>query len=170
MTFRAILLAAAAAAGLGLAPVAAQDAGNAPATEDAAPQQRTPGQAGPGMGMMQGQGRGMGMGPGMGQGQGTMPGCAMMHGQGGYGMGMMHGQGRGMGMMQGKGKGMGRHRAGGPTLKIESKGHGFDIEFECNAPMAQCLEAIDRVYEAAGEARKGRRGPDGDGRGKRDDS
>jgi len=51
------------------------------------------------------------------------------------------------------------HGKGGdpaPTLRIETEGHGFSIEFECRAEMAACLEAIDRVYEAAGTARRGR--------------
>ena len=71
-------------------------------------------------------------------------------------------RGRGMsnghGMMHGRGK-HGRHHgasASGPTLRIKTEGKGFEIDFECNATLAACLEAIDRVYEIAGD----RRGPE----------
>ena len=96
-------------------------------------------------------GHGMMMMPGYGM---MMPGYGMMQGGGmGQGMGMM--QGRGMDMMQGRGK-HGRHRGrrgAGPTLRIKTEGKGFEIDFECRAPLEDCLGAIERVYEIAGERR-----------------
>jgi hypothetical protein len=100
-------------------------------------------------------------------GQGYRDGRHRPEGRHGMMRGGMHGRhGGGHGMMGG---GQGRMRHGGhgqrPTLKIETKGRGFEIEFECNAAMEQCLEAIDRVYEIAGERRRERgmmRGDDGE--------
>jgi len=165
MTLRCTALAVMLAA-LALSPATAQEAGEQSSG--------TPAQAGQGGGMMmpgQGMGRGYGMGqgmmmPGCGMmmpGMGMMQGPGMMRGQGGgMGQGMMQGQGPGMGqgMMRGRGKaggGMyGRHHRGrgaGPTLRIKTAGKGFEIDFECRASLENCLAAIERVYDIAGERR-----------------
>jgi hypothetical protein len=74
------------------------------------------------------------------------------HHAGRGGMSGHHGGGR-------YGKGMHHGRDGaGPTLKIKSEGRGMEIEFECNASMEECLEAIDRVYGAARAARESQPG------------
>ena len=135
-TTAAVLLAALAAG-----PAHTQEAET---DDDATAEQAAPGagQMRPGQGMMQGQG--------MIRGQGMMQRNGAMHGRG---MGKRHGR-------------HGRHHGQGrPTLRISTEGKGFEIDFECNAEMAACLEAIDRVYEIAGERRRrgmGRRGGDSD--------
>ncbi|GMG84923.1 hypothetical protein LNKW23_41390 [Paralimibaculum aggregatum] len=78
-------------------------------------------------------------------------GAGQQHGQK---HGQHRGQGRkghGMGMGRKDGKHGGHHRMHhgaqrGPTLAIRTEFEDFEIDFECNAPMPACLEAIERVY------------------------
>ncbi len=58
----------------------------------------------------------------------------------------------------------GRHRGhhqSGPTLRIVTERPGFAIEFECNAAIDRCLEAIERVYDISA-SRGGRRSGTGE--------
>lgn len=43
-----------------------------------------------------------------------------------------------------------RSRDGGPTLRVATERDGDTLRFECNAPMSDCLEALDRVLGATG--------------------
>lgn len=149
MTMRAALIALVAAAGLGAGAAFAQTDGAEDTADTAAPASET------GQGMMGGQGKGH-RGQGM---KGRHGDHGMSRHRGGGMMGRHHAKGtKGSGMghraMHARHHGRGGDRA--PTLRIETEGHGSSIEFECRAEMAACLEAIDRVYEAAGTARRGR--------------
>ncbi len=66
------------------------------------------------------------------------------------------GEGPGKGMRGGYGRHHGRHHGrgqAGPTLSIHTERPGLTIDFECNAPMPMCLEAIERVYAISGRQR-----------------
>lgn len=91
-------------------------------------------------------GTGLGMGRRMAPGAGAEDGDET--GGGGMGMGMAGDMGRG------SHRGM-RHHRSGPTLAISTERPGFKLDFECNAPMAQCIEAIERVYETSGRHQRG---------------
>ena len=52
------------------------------------------------------------------------------------------------------------HAARGATLKFEMEGKGREIEFECWAPMNECLEAFDRIRETLRNRRGGSNGSD----------
>ena len=154
MRTMALITGLAAALALG-AGALAQDGGatgsaDAPEAGQAAPQADDTFRPGRGEGYRDGRHGGMG-GPRYRDGQGHgMHGRGMMHddGEDGDRYGRMHHRRSVHG---------GRGRGDGPTLKIETRGRGFELEFECNAPMEQCLAAVERVYQISAENR--RRGP-----------